>query len=410
MGNTAMEMGLQLNESDDISLNILTVTQDMLRLPPLGLYIHIPWCVRKCPYCDFNSHKAEGSLNEVDYVNALLLDLDRELPFVDDRPIETVFFGGGTPSLFSGEAIDAILSGVRSRLNLSEDAEITLEANPGTAEQKKFEAFRSSGINRLSLGVQSFQPHQLQRLGRIHGQEEALEALRLAKKVGFEAINLDLMFGLPDQTLEEALIDVETAIGLSPTHLSYYQLTLEPNTVFHKYPPRLPGEERTWAMQEAAQGLLAESGYGHYEVSAYAKMGKQCRHNVSIWEFGDYLGVGAGAHGKISFPQEGVIVRTTKIRHPQHYVDAVQEGKSVGSRAIIETKDLPFEFLMNALRLRSGFSIGLFEQRTGLSMEVLEPTLSDLKEQGLLEQSQEEIRCTSSGFNFLDTILQRFLP
>jgi len=403
-------MGHQRNESDDLSLNIQADTQDMMKLPPLGLYIHIPWCVRKCPYCDFNSHKAEGSFNEVDYVNALLLDLDREQPFIDDRPIETVFLGGGTPSLFSGEAIDAILSGFRSRLNLSKDAEITLEANPGTAEQKKFEAFRSAGINRLSLGVQSFQTLKLQRLGRIHGQEEALEALRLAKKVGFEAINLDLMFGLPDQTLEDALMDVETAIGLSPTHISYYQLTLEPNTVFHKYPPRLPGEERTWAIQEAAQELLAESGYGHYEVSAYAKMGRQCRHNVSIWEFGDYLGIGAGAHGKISFPKEGVIVRTTKIRHPQHYVDAAQEGKSLGSRATIETKDLPFEFLMNALRLRSGFSRGLFEARTGLSMEVLEPTLRDLKEEGLLEKSREEIRCTSSGFNFLDTILQRFLP
>ena len=410
MTTRVMLMGHQRNESDDLSLNIQADTQDMMKLPPLGLYIHIPWCVRKCPYCDFNSHKAEGSFNEVDYVNALLLDLDREQPFIDDRPIETVFLGGGTPSLFSGEAIDAILSGFRSRLNLSKDAEITLEANPGTAEQKKFEAFRSAGINRLSLGVQSFQTLKLQRLGRIHGQEEALEALRLAKKVGFEAINLDLMFGLPDQTLEDALMDVETAIGLSPTHISYYQLTLEPNTVFHKYPPRLPGEERTWAIQEAAQELLAESGYGHYEVSAYAKMGRQCRHNVSIWEFGDYLGIGAGAHGKISFPEEGVVVRTTKIRHPQHYVDAAQEGKSLGSRATIETKDLPFEFLMNALRLRSGFSRGLFEARTGLSMEVLEPTLRDLKEEGLLEKSREEIRCTSSGFNFLDTILQRFLP
>ena len=381
-----------------------------MNVPPLGLYIHLPWCVRKCPYCDFNSHKAEGSFDEEAYVKALLLDLDQELTGVEGRAIETVFFGGGTPSLFSGKAIDAILSGVRSRLNLLKEAEITLEANPGTLEQEKFEAFRSSGVNRLSIGVQSFQPEQLKRLGRIHGQSEALEAFRVAKSIGFESINLDLMFGLPEQTLEEALMDVQTALRLLPSHISYYQLTLEPNTLFYKYPPRLPGDENTWMIQEAAQDLLGEAGYSQYEVSAYARPEKKCRHNQSIWEFGDYLGIGAGAHGKISHPQEAIFTRTAKIRHPEHYMKASQEGKSLGSRVMIDPKDLPFEYLMNALRLRLGFQESLFEERTGLSIHVLEPLLSQSIEEGLLIKDQGRIHCSKTGFHFLDTILQRFLP
>ncbi|NBS17127.1 MAG: oxygen-independent coproporphyrinogen III oxidase-like protein [Gammaproteobacteria bacterium] len=381
-----------------------------MNVPPLGLYIHLPWCVRKCPYCDFNSHKAEGSFDEEAYVKALFFDLDQELTGVEGRAIETVFFGGGTPSLFSGKAIDAILSGVRSRLNLLKEAEITLEANPGTFEQEKFEAFRSAGVNRLSIGVQSFQPEQLKRLGRIHGQSEALEAFRVARSIGFESINLDLMFGLPEQTLEEALMDVQTALRLLPSHISYYQLTLEPNTLFHKYPPRLPGDEKTWMIQEAAQDLLGEAGYSQYEVSAYARPLKKCRHNQSIWEFGDYLGIGAGAHGKISQPQEAIFTRTAKIKHPQHYIKAAEERKSLGSRVKIDPKDLPFEFLMNALRLRSGFQESLFEQRTGLSINMLEPLLSQSIEEGLMIRDQGRIHCSKTGFHFLDTILQRFLP
>ena len=378
--------------------------------PPLGLYIHIPWCVRKCPYCDFNSHKAEGSLKEAAYVKALLQDLDEEIPLIEGRSIETVFFGGGTPSLLSGEAIEAILSGVRSRLNLMNDAEVTLEANPGTLDEGKFEAFHAAGVNRLSIGVQSFDATHLKKLGRIHGPSEALEAYRMAHSVGFESINVDLMFGLPDQTLEEALMDVQAALRLSPTHLSYYQLTLEPNTLFHKYPPRLPGDEKTWMIQEAAQDLISEAGYTQYEVSAYSRAGKECRHNQHIWEFGDYIGIGAGAHGKISHPESGIFTRTAKIKHPEHYMTAKEEGKSLGSRVKIDPKDLPFEFLMNALRLRAGFEESLFEERTGLSINVLEPLLSQSIEEGLMIRDQGRIHCSLTGFHFLDTILQRFLP
>lgn len=381
----------------------------MLRCPPLGLYIHIPWCVRKCPYCDFNSHRAEGVIDEESYVKALFQDLDQELAWVSGRSVETIFFGGGTPSLFSGESIDRILSGVRSRLQLSGDAEITLEANPGTAEQERFVAYRSAGINRLSLGVQSFNAHHLEKLGRIHGPEEALEAVNLAKAAGFDRINLDLMFGLPDQTLEEGLSDVQTAIRLSPEHLSYYQLTLEPNTLFHKYPPRLPPADDAWAIQEAALDLMAKAGYSQYEVSAHAKMGGECRHNYNVWEFGDYIGIGAGAHGKITLPEVGNLVRTAKMRHPIHYVAAALCGNSLGSRLNVEPRDVPFEFLMNALRLKSGFSKALFEQRTGLSLDVLEPELLKLESEGLLKRDCDQVSCSLNGFNFLDTILQRFL-
>ena len=383
--------------------------QSMLTTPPLALYIHIPWCVRKCPYCDFNSHRAEADLPEQEYVQALLRDLEGELPAVAGRMVETIFIGGGTPSLFGAEAIAALLTGVRARIEVAPEAEITLEANPGTAERGRFRGYRQAGVNRLSLGVQSFTPEHLRQLGRIHGREDAQNAARMAREAGFEQINLDLMFGLPGQTVDQALADLETAFDLKPTHLSFYQLTLEPNTVFHKYPPPLPEDETLWAIQQAGQARLAQRGYAQYEVSAYAREGARCRHNLNYWRFGDYLGIGAGAHGKITYMPSRTITRTAKIRLPAHYLEAAGDPIRQGSRTPVPVTDLRFEFLMNALRLREGFAAGLFSQRTGLPLAALEPELSMAVDEGLLEPSGDRIRCTPAGFNFLDTVLQRFL-
>jgi putative oxygen-independent coproporphyrinogen III oxidase len=381
----------------------------MLKNPPLSLYIHIPWCVRKCPYCDFNSHAAGGVLPERMYTAALLADLDRELPSAAGRTVETIFIGGGTPSLFRPEAVAELLEGARARIEVARDAEITLEANPGTAEAGKFRGFREAGVNRLSIGIQSFDEPQLKRLGRIHGREEALRAAGLAREAGFENLNLDLMFGLPQQTHEQALADVRTAIGMRPAHLSFYQLTLEPNTLFHKYPPRLPEDDDIWAMQRSCQALLAEHGYRQYEVSAYGREGFRCRHNLNYWRFGDYLGLGAGAHGKLTDPEARTVTRTWKIKHPQHYLDAVGQPERQGGRAAVAREELPFEFLMNALRLREGFAEPLFSERTGLPMEALEPELSACLDEGLLARDRGFVRCTERGYNFLDNVLQRFL-
>ena len=381
----------------------------MTHAPPLSLYIHIPWCVRKCPYCDFNSHRADAELPERDYIAALLADLDIECADAGPRPIESIFIGGGTPSLFSADAISQLLTGVRQRVTVAADVEITLEANPGTAEAGKFRGFRQAGVNRLSIGIQSFNDAQLQRLGRIHGRAEALRAVELARAADFDNLNLDLMFGLPGQTHADALADLRSAIDLQPEHLSYYQLTLEPNTVFHKYPPRLPEDEAIWAIQEAGQSLLAAHGYQQYEVSAYARPTRRCRHNLNYWQFGDYLGIGAGAHGKITRMQTGEIQRTAKIRHPQHYLDAVGQPERQGTRTGVAPADLRFEFLMNALRLREGFPESLLRDRTGLNIEALEPELSTCLTEGLLEREAGVIRCSDTGFNFLDNVLQRFL-
>lgn len=383
---------------------------NMLITPPLSLYIHIPWCVRKCPYCDFNSHRTETGPPERQYVQTLLRDLEGELSSVDGREVATIFIGGGTPSLFSAEAIHALLTGVQERIAVAPEAEITLEANPGTAESERFRGYRQAGVNRLSLGVQSFDSEHLRRLGRIHGLEEAQGAARMAHEAGFEQINLDLMFGLPGQTREQAMADLQAAFDLWPTHLSYYQLTLEPNTVFHKYPPPLPEDEAIWAIQQAGQARLAEQGYARYEVSAYAREGARCRHNLNYWRFGDYLGIGAGAHGKITAMSTQTLTRTTKIRHPQHYLDATGAPERQGCRTAIPMEDLRFEFLMNALRLRDGFETELFSRRTGLPPAALEPELAAAVDEGLLERLDGKIRCTPAGFNFLDTVLQRFLP
>lgn len=387
-----------------------SVARTAVKMPPLGLYVHFPWCVRKCPYCDFNSHRASGALPEQDYIAALLRDLDQETPRIADRPIESVFLGGGTPSLLSADAIRTLLDGIRARVHLTPDAEITLEANPGTAESAKFEGFRRAGVNRLSLGVQSFDDAKLRALGRIHDCRAAVEAVHLARAAGFINYNLDLMFGLPGQTVAGVLHDLQTAIELQPSHISFYQLTLEPNTWFHRFPPELPAEDEIWEMQVAGQALLAEHGFQQYEVSAFARPGRCCRHNLNYWCFGDYLGIGAGAHGKLTAPGSGIVTRTWKVKHPARYLETAGQPESLGGVCRIETAHLPFEFLMNQLRLREGFVPGDFTERTGLPSSALEPALSACLAEGLLEASGERIRCSDMGWNFLDEVLQRFLP
>ena len=380
----------------------------MPHLPSLSLYIHIPWCVRKCPYCDFNSHAATGSLPEATYVTALLSDLEQDLAKVAGRSVATVFIGGGTPSLFSAESIRALLTGIATRIPLESQAEITLEANPGTAESSKFKGFRDAGINRLSIGIQSFNDGHLQALGRIHGGREAKLAVEIAKASGFTNFNLDLMFGLPSQTCAGALDDIRCALELQPTHLSFYQLTLEPNTLFHRYPPSLPEDDTLWGIQEACQALLAEKGFHQYEVSAYSRKGFRCRHNVNYWRFGDYLGIGAGAHGKLT-DASGNITRTWKIRHPARYLETAGTLASIGGCSVLEKHELPLEFMMNHLRLREGFKASMFTECTGLPMNALEPALSQCIEDGLLGQSDGFIRCTNKGWNFMDNVLEKFI-
>ncbi|BCX87886.1 hypothetical protein MIN45_P0253 [Methylomarinovum tepidoasis] len=379
----------------------------MLQTPPLSLYVHLPWCVRKCPYCDFNSHPVAGKLPERAYVEALLADLDQDLETLEVRPLIAIFFGGGTPSLFSPEAFSRLLAGIRARLPWADDIEITLEANPGTVESTKFEAFRALGVNRLSLGVQSFQDDKLQRLGRIHTAAEAVQAVETARRAGFERINLDLMFGLPGQTPADARHDLDTALALEPAHLSWYQLTLEPNTLFAKHPPPLPDDDRLWTIQTAGLERLARAGFERYEISAYARPGRRCRHNLNYWRFGDYLGIGAGAHAKLTFAAENRIVRSHKIRHPWHYLEKAGTPTRLGGHQDIAPAERPLEFLMNALRLREGFYRGEFEARTGLPFSHLEPALAPLLEQGLLEGDGDTLRCSDTGWNFLDTVLAR---
>lgn len=379
-------------------------------LPPLSLYVHTPWCVRKCPYCDFNSHEARDGLPERRYVAALISDLEQELPDIWGRQVHSLFIGGGTPSLFSSEALDELLSGLRARLNLAATAEITLEANPGTLEAGKFREFRALGINRLSIGAQSFNADALQRLGRIHGRREAIRAAELAHEAGFDNFNLDLMFGLPQQTLDEALEDVHTAIALAPTHISHYQLTLEPNTPFHHSPPPLPEDELLWRMQEYCQAQLGEAGYQHYEVSAFAKAERRCRHNLNYWQFGDYLGIGAGAHGKISNAQQQTIQRRNKLRHPEDYLAKVHSPARISREQTLSQQDAGFEFMLNALRLTEGFAPHLFSDHTGLPISVVEKQLHQAEEQGLIDWNIQLIRPTEKGRNYLNELLQLFLP
>lgn len=376
------------------------------QLPPLALYIHIPWCVRKCPYCDFNSHAASPTLPEEEYVDALLADLDQDLHAVHGRELSSIFFGGGTPSLFSAQALGRLLKGVVQRIRFAPDIEITLEANPGTFEQEKFTAYRALGINRLSIGIQSFQEQKLKALGRIHNGDEAIRAAGMARQAGFDNFNLDLMHGLPDQSLDDALGDLRQAIAMKPTHLSWYQLTLEPNTVFWNQPPVLPEDDTLWDIQEAGQALLAEHGYAQYEVSAYAQPGRAARHNLNYWSFGDFIGIGAGAHGKLSHP-DGRILRTWKTRLPKDYLNPAKQFKA-GEKAL-GNEELPFEFLMNALRLTDGVDAALFAQRTGLDLVSLAEGRRQAEQSGLLQVEPSRLAATARGQLFLNDLLQYFL-
>ncbi len=373
---------------------------------PLGLYIHIPWCIQKCPYCDFNSHAVKNDLPEAGYVDALLTDLKQDLDLLtESRPVHSVFIGGGTPSLFAAESLDRLLNGIRQQISFSDDVEITLEANPGAFESGKFTDFKALGINRLSIGIQSFQDKHLKRLGRVHNAGEAMAAIEMAQQAGFDNINLDLMFGLPEQTEAEALADIETALSFRTSHLSYYQLTLEPNTLFFRYPPPLPEHDALYQIQKSSQQRLADAGFQQYEISAYSQPGKQCRHNLNYWRFGDYLGIGAGAHGKISRQLPGDIIRTQKAKNPRQYL----QQESVRSVQTIEQPDLPLEFMMNQLRLKQGFDLADFQQRAGLPVDRLEPALSHCVEQGLLTIEQQRVFGTAKGWDFLDEVLAKFV-
>lgn len=374
--------------------------------PPLALYVHVPWCVQKCPYCDFNSHEANGQIPERQYVDALIADLQSALPLIWGRPVVSVFFGGGTPSLLSPAAIDELIAAFRALAMLAPEAEITLEANPGTVEAGKFAGFRAAGVNRLSLGIQSFNDDHLKALGRIHGADEAKRAAQLAGE-HFPAFNLDLMYGLPGQTLEQALSDVDIALGFRPTHLSCYQLTLEPNTRFAAFPPELPEGDTCADMQEAIEARLATAGFSNYETSAFAQPGKQCRHNLNYWYFGDYLGIGAGAHSKLT--QHDRVLRQMRWKHPKAYLDNVASGNPVQESNEVAPADLPFEFMMNALRLADGFHPGLFEARTGRPLSVILPQLKAAEAEGLLEVGSEKIAPTLKGRRFLNVLLERFL-
>jgi len=374
---------------------------------PLSLYIHIPWCVRKCPYCDFNSHQPKHDIDEDEYVRALMRDLDNELNLTGQRELQSIFFGGGTPSLFSARSIGTILDQVNQRYRFSDDIEITLEANPGTFEQKKFNGFRSAGINRLSIGIQSFDPAALKRLGRIHDGDEARAAITTAKRAGFDNINLDLMFALPEQSLAEAIADVRTARDFEVPHISHYQLTLEPNTFFYKHPPPLPESELMWDMQEACQQLLAESDYRQYEVSAYSRQ-RPCAHNLNYWLFGDYLGIGAGAHGKLGTPEKQLIHRRWKRRQPQDYISHALKDDALSGESTLNNQELVFEFLMNALRLPEGVETELFTQRTGLPRQMLADACAHIDTE-LLVIDDARIKTTEMGFRFLNSVLEKLL-
>jgi len=375
---------------------------------PLSLYIHIPWCVHKCPYCDFNSHAMQGAIPEEAFIDALLTDLDTDLGRVEGRPLQSIFIGGGTPSLLSGSALKRLLYEVRGRIELVEDCEVTMEANPGTAEAGRFAEYRDAGVNRLSIGVQSFDVDQLADLGRIHGPQESLGAVRQAREAGIQRINLDLMFGLPGHAQLQANADLAQALALEPGHISYYQLTLEPNTLFYHQPPVLPDDELIWRAQEQGQALLAAKGYEQYEISAHARPGQECLHNLNYWRFGDYLGIGPGAHAKLSLIS-GRVWRGSRLRHPQAYLAAVGARSFLSEERLLDDSDLRFEFMLNAMRLAQGFSLDLFSQRTGLELLSLEPSLDRAMELGLLDWDVDSVRPTRKGSLFLNDLLQLFL-
>ncbi|GKX52096.1 radical SAM family heme chaperone HemW [Budvicia aquatica] len=376
----------------------------MLNLPPLSLYIHIPWCVQKCPYCDFNSHALKGGIPDLEYVDHLLSDLDSDVALTSGRTISTIFIGGGTPSLLTSEAMQRLLDGVRSRLTLADDVEITMEANPGTVEAERFSAYQKAGVNRISIGVQSFSQSKLERLGRIHGPQEAKRAAKLAQDLGLRSFNLDLMHGLPDQSADEALDDLRQAIELNPPHLSWYQLTIEPNTLFGSRPPVLPDDDALWDIYLRGHALLSEAGYQQYETSAYAKPGYQCQHNLNYWRFGDYLGIGCGAHGKLSF-SDGRILRTVKTRHPRGYMT----DKYLDKQHLVEDDERPFEFFMNRFRLLEPMPRSDFTRLTGLDESVIRDKIDNALENGYLVETEHQWQLTEKGKLFLNSLLELFL-
>jgi len=379
---------------------------NLAALPPLSLYIHWPWCVRKCPYCDFNSHEASGEVPEQAYLDALRADLEASLPLVWGRKVHTVFIGGGTPSLMSAAALDRLMADVRMLLPLDLDAEITMEANPGTFEAEKFKAFRASGINRLSIGIQSFNGAHLKALGRIHDEREAMKAVEIAH-ANFDNFNLDLMYALPRQTLAEAERDLETALACAPPHLSLYHLTMEPNTVFAKYPPPLPDDDASADIQDMILARSAAAGYEHYEVSAYAQPGRRARHNLNYWTFGDYLGIGAGAHSKLSFPHR--VLRQARYKQPASFIEAAQKGNAVHEEHEIARADMGFEFMLNALRLTGGFDPNLFGERTGMPISAIDKQLNAAEAKGLIYRDYKVIRPTELGQRFLNDLQEMFL-
>ncbi len=388
------------------SLNKVSLTA----LPPLALYIHFPWCEKKCPYCDFNSHQIkEGAagFDEDRYIKALIADLETELPRIWGRLVHSIFIGGGTPSLLSAKGMDTLLSAIRARINLEPDAEITMEANPGSVEAEKFAGFAKAGINRVSLGIQSFQDAQLKALGRIHNGEEAKRAIAIAL-AHFKSVNLDLMYGLPMQTIDDAKKDIETALSFNTPHLSLYNLTLEPNTYFANFPPKLPNEDVVDAIFEQNLDLLSEAGYKRYEVSAYAKPGMECKHNLNYWRFGDYIGIGAGAHGKISFPDK--ITRQVRERHPETYMQSMEtQGNALVESKEVPVTDLPFEFMLNTLRLTDGVATNTFSERTGLPLNVISKGLDEATKKGLLDSNPSLLKGTTQGLRYLNNLQEIFL-
>lgn len=376
----------------------------MLKLPPLSLYIHIPWCVQKCPYCDFNSHTLKGEVPHKEYVQHLLNDLDADLIHIGSREVQTIFIGGGTPSLLSAESMADLLYGVKQRIAVHPNAEITMEANPGTVEAERFSGFQRAGVNRISIGVQSFGDDKLIRLGRIHGAEEAKNAARLAKQLGLRSFNLDLMHGLPDQSLPQALSDLQQAIALSPPHLSWYQLTIEPNTQFGSRPPKLPDDDMLWDIFSEGDKLLTAAGYQQYETSAYCKPGFQCQHNLNYWRFGDYLGIGCGAHGKISF-EDGRIMRTVKTKHPKGFM----EGRYLDQQNFVDNDDRPFEFFMNRFRLLEAFPRQDFSDYTGLSESTIRHQIDEALALGYISETETHWQITPHGKLFLNSLLELFL-
>ena len=381
----------------------------MLIAPPLSLYIHIPWCVEKCPYCDFNSHALKHAIPEQDYIAQLLLDLDSDIARfnLNNRPLHSIFIGGGTPSLFSAPAIEQLLTQVLQRFEHKADIEITLEANPGTVEADKFIGFFNGGVSRLSVGVQSFESDKLIKLGRIHDSQQAKTAANLASECGVKSFNLDLMHGLPDQSVEHALDDLKTAISLNPTHISWYQLTIEPNTAFHSKPPKLPQDEVLWNIQDQGIALLNQAGYQQYEISAYSKPQYQCQHNLNYWQFGDYLGIGCGAHGKVTDIDNQKIYRTVKVKHPKGYLDT--NRKALDKLHTVTAEELPFEYMMNRLRLFSGFSLDDYQAYTGLCAKTVSPTLLKAQAKGLMEFDGVLWSVSKLGHRYLNDLLEMFL-